>query len=321
MKTSDKTIDILDNAPADNRPVETPVIVIERDNEVNVAQPGKSGRRHHNKTSWLWIATFTILIAIAGIVVYSLWVFSSNNVIYGMPLGSSDNKNLELLEAPYSPSARGTSHFSDSILGVAMDFYSLDGLKASIETRIPDTGDSSLVLFMRSADYHPDGSIIGSMVIDGDRIANKEHKPRLAYLAISADGKAVTGISDSKKLYDHSVDTKGSYFTQYPLLGDATLPAHFYLHGKVERAAIGRMSDDRMYYIVTRNKETMYDFADAMREYGFVDAMYITGGNAYTFYRDNDGVAHINENTQKKIDKYKDTLPPAPILVFRGAGR
>jgi hypothetical protein len=30
----------------------------------------------------------------------------------------------------------------------------------------------------------------------------------------------------------------------------------------------------------TRNKETLWDFADALREYGFIDAIYITGGTA-----------------------------------------
>ena len=61
----------------------------------------------------------------------------------------------------------------------------------------------------------------------------------------------------------------------------------------------------------------MYDFADALREYGFTDAVYLTGGNSYAFHRSPDGVTHIPEATKEKIEKYRSTSPIAPMLVFR----
>ena len=48
-----------------------------------------------------------------------------------------------------------------------------------------------------------------------------------------------------------------------------------FLHGKVERRAIGRI-DNQLKYIATRHKETLWDFADALREYGFIDAIYFS---------------------------------------------
>ena len=50
----------------------------------------------------------------------------------------------------------------------------------------------------------------------------------------------------------------------------------------VEQQAIGRI-DDQLYFIATRHKETLWDFADALREYGFIDAIYITGGADFVF--------------------------------------
>ena len=79
----------------------------------------------------------------------------------------------------------------------------------------------------------------------------------------------------------------------------------------------GRMADGTLYYIVTRHKETMYDFSDAMREYGVVDAIYITGGNSYLFHRDSNGNVCMTDNTRSKISKYSESAPPAPLLVFR----
>lgn len=237
----------------------------------------------------------------------------------GMPVSISDSENIRLLIQPFSPSATGTELTTDSVLGVPMDFYSLQGLRASLENELPDTTDKSLVLFMRSSDYHPDGANIGTLVVGGNRKEAKERKSRAAYMAISKDGKPVIGVSLSDRMADYMTKTGGSFFRQYLMLSDATLPTEFYLHGKVERAAIARMNDGKLYYVVTHNKESMYDFADALREYGFVDAIYLTGGNSYIFYRDTDGNSHVPEETKEKYNKYSDKSLPAPLLVFRNA--
>jgi hypothetical protein len=82
----------------------------------------------------------------------------------------------------------------------------------------------------------------------------------------------------------------------------------------VERRAIGRI-DNQLYYIATRHKETLWDFADALREYGFIDAIYITGGADYVFYRNKGGVRHdIGDPTDYPHTKWKDIIP---WLVYR----
>jgi len=87
-------------------------------------------------------------------------------------------------------------------------------------------------------------------------------------------------------------------------------------NGKVERRAIGRIND-QLYFIATRHKETLWDFADALREYGFIDAIYITGGADYVFYRDRDGVKHdIGNPAEYPQKKWKGIIP---WLVFRKA--
>ena len=105
------------------------------------------------------------------------------------------------------------------------------------------------------------------------------------------DGNSVIGISRSEKVKDYVQERGGSFFRQFILVSDGVIPARFYLHGKVERRAIGRIGD-QLYFIATRHKETLWDFADALREYGFIDAIYITGGDNYCFYRSKDGVRH-----------------------------
>lgn len=316
MKTDNNTLDINEEIREDSRPTEIPVISIERDNGDDDGRPdGPSQRkRRYRRRIMASLAAALVLLLLGGLLLFH---FRYELMSPDLPASVSDEDNISLLEAPYSPSAEGTAPASDSILGVAMDFYPLDGLRASLEKELPDTADRSLILFMRSADYHPGGSPIGPMVVNGESLEAKERESRMAYMAISPDGRPVIGVSHSDRMRRYATETGGSFFRQYVLLSDGTLPADFRLHGKVERAAIGRMADGSLHYIVTRHKETMYDFADAMREYGVVDAMYITGGNAYTFYRDSSGAPHINDATREKISKYSSTPLPLPLLVFR----
>ena len=85
-------------------------------------------------------------------------------------------------------------------------------------------------------------------------------------------------------------------------------------NGKAERRAIGRIND-QLYFIAPRHKETLWDFADALREYGFLDAIYITGGADYVFYRDKDGIRHdIGDPSEYPQKKWKDVIP---WLVFK----
>ncbi len=87
-------------------------------------------------------------------------------------------------------------------------------------------------------------------------------------------------------------------------------------NGKVECRAIGRIND-QLYFIATRHKETLWDFADALREYGFIDAIYITGGADYVFYRTKDGVRHdIGDVAEYPQKKWKGIVP---WLVFRNS--
>ena len=98
---------------------------------------------------------------------------------------------------------------------------------------------------------------------------------RLGYCAMANDN-IVIGIARSEKVKEYVEENDGSFFRQFILVSNGVLPKKFYLHGKVERRGLGRIGDN-LYYIESKHAETMWDFADALREYGFIDAIYITG--------------------------------------------
>lgn len=324
-------IDLTDDRQesVDSRKTDVPVISIERTADTArdpaTAVVVSGGGRPRRRGLRLKVAVALSVIAAA---VIAIWYNNGGTVRLDLPVSVSDDENIALLSTGLEDAPAVTEIVSDSVLGVAFDMYSLQGLAASLEYRMPDPDDSTLRLFCRSADYrntyHDRTSrqpiIMGSTVVDGERVSRdrRETRHRPAYMAIAPDGNAVIGVSVSDKVMDHVEQTGGSFFRQAVLLSAGTLPGNFNLHGKVERAAIGRMADGSLYYIVTRHRESMYDFADALREYGFVDAIYITGGNAYDYHRSADGRPVVSDALREKYDKYGGSSHlRAPLLVFR----
>ncbi len=286
---------------------ECPIMTIEEsDNDVEVGKPKRS--------RWLVtlvMATVTLAVGISllgGLMAYK-YFFD-----FGVPIGTSPAENIAKLErgviagtAPAEVMVTG-----DSILGVAMNFYRLSGFKAEIAMSLPDTADRNVVLCTRCSDYTTSGKYLGSLVVDGKSLGTD--RSRAGYCAM-ANGNVVIGVSRSEKVKDYCAERGGAFFRQFVLVSDGVLPTHFVLHGKVERRALGRMADDSLYLIETRHKETLWDFADALREYGFVDAIYLTGGASRSWYRMANGESHDLGCDEEETPRNVTT--PVPWLVFK----
>ena len=290
---------------------EVPIIIIERDEQPQSKEIVTKVVAPSKKQKWLKrflafaVVGCMIVAAIAG---YYFWNYYYN---IGVSVSVSPEQNIEKLQKPVKKENPEVVMTSDSILGVAMDFYAIHGLKASIEFEEPDTADTSVFLYSRCADHTADGRYLGSLVAEG--VEKQNDRSRLGYMAM-ADGNMVIGISRSDKVKDYVIDHGGSFFRQFILVSNGTIPSRFFLHGKVERRAIGRI-DNQLYYIATRHKETLWDFADALREYGFIDAIYITGGADYVFCRSRDGIRHdLGNPSDYPHTKWKGVIP---WLVFR----
>ena len=290
---------------------EVPIIIIERDEQPQSREVVTKVVAPSRKQKWL--KRFLALVVVGCLMVavlagYYLWNYYYN---IGVSVSVTPEQIIEKLQKPVKPETPEVVMTRDSILGVAMDFYAIHGLKASIEFEEPDTADTSVYLYCRSADHKADGTYIGSLVVDGEERQSDTH--RLGYMAMLG-GNSVIGISRSEKVKDYVQEYGGSFFRQFILVSNGEIPGRFFLHGKVERRAIGRI-DDQLYYIATRHKETLWDFADALREYGFIDAIYITGGADYVFYRDSEGIRHdIGDPSEYPQKKWKGVIP---WLVFK----
>ena len=241
---------------------EVPIIIIERDEQPQPKEVVTKVVAPSRKQKWLkrFLALAAIgCMMVAALAGYYLWNYYYN---IGVSVSVTPEQNIEKLQKPAKQETPEVVMTSDSILGVAMDFYAIHGLKASIEFEEPDTVDTSVYLYCRSADHKADNTYIGSLVVNGEERQSDTH--RLGYMAMLG-GNSVIGISRSEKVKDYVQEHGGSFFRQFILVSNGEIPGRFFLHGKVERRAIGRI-DDQLYFIATRHKETLWDFADALRE-------------------------------------------------------
>ena len=290
---------------------EVPIIIIERDEQPQSKEIVTKVVAPSKKQKWLKrFLAFAVVgcMIVAAITGYYFWNYYYN---IGVSVSVSPEQNIEKLKKPVKKEIPQVVMTSDSILGVAMDFYAIHGLKASIEFEEPDTADTSVFLYSRCADHTADERYLESLVAQGKEYQSDQ--TRLGYMAMT-EGQMVIGISRSDKVKDYVIDHGGSFFRQFILVSNGMIPSRFFLHGKVERRAIGRI-DDQLFYIATRHKETLWDFADALREFGFIDAIYITGGNDYVFYRNKKGNRHdLGDTSDYPHTKWKGVIP---WLVFR----
>ena len=302
----------IDNNKELNQQPEIPEFIIERDDtdffSVPAGQQLSVPSKRVTLLRYILMVAATVLSLTLLFVAYKAWSYYHN---IGVPVSVTPEQNISKLQAPISKENPEVVMSSDSILGVALDFYAIHGLKASIEFEEPDTADASVYLYSRCADHMADSTYIGSLVVNGEEL--QSDRSRLGYMAMT-DGQMVIGISRSDKVKDYVMENGGSFFRQFILVSNGVIPSRFFLHGKVERRAIGRIGN-QLYYIATRHKETLYDLAEALKEYGFTDAIYITGGYDYGFYRTIDGERHdIGDVSRYPHRKWKGVIP---WLVFR----
>lgn len=298
-----------DNNAASQEILEEPIITIESGEDIKNTPSTTTSRLQKWGRGIIWFVA-TIILVLSCYCAIRLYNYYYN---IGVSVSLSPKDNIKKLDSMQTPKGASTVVLkTDSVLGVALDIYELHNVRAELSFQEPDTADHSVLLYTRTADYTSTGKYIGSLVIDGEE--KQSDVSRLGYCAIEK-GNMVIGISRFDDMREHMIERDGSYFRQFVLVSNGELPQRFSLHGKVERKAIARTADDRICVIATRHPETLWDFADALREYGYVDAIYLTGGNESGFYRAPEGTAYFTDKAAKyRTNKHHGV---APWLVLR----
>ena len=307
------TIENNGNNTSSQEILEEPIITIESRDDMENGYSSITIKKRSQLQKWslaiMWFVA-TVVLVFGCYKVIRLYNYYYN---IGVSISVSPKENIKKLDDMKAQNESSAVVFkTDSVLGVALNIYELHNVKAELTLVEPDTADHSVLMYTRTADYTATGKYIGSLVVDGEQ--KRSDVSRLGYCAI-AKGNMVIGISRFDDMCEHMVERDGSYFRQFLLVSNGELPQRFFLHGKVERKALARTTDDRLCIVETPHPETLWDFADALREYGYVDVIYLTGGNESGFYRAPDGMVHFTEKAARyRTDKHHGV---APWLVLR----
>ena len=210
---------------------------------------------------------------------------------YQYPKSRPDREIIADLSAAPRDTVSGISFSRAEIMGVSLRIYGISGLEAHFADSVPDFSDPSVYFITRSADYRIRNDrrvMIGDFIQDGEILARG--KWRAGFMAIT-DGNAQIGVSRGGRVSGYVARHGGSFFRQLALVSAGTVcDGQYILRGKVSRCAYARDIDGRLYFIETENPEGLSTFADALAEYGFTDAIYVTGGaQPQLFFRSHDG--------------------------------
>ena len=186
----------------------------------------------------------------------------------------------------------------DSINDVPLTIYSLINLKAELTFDLPSKNDSTIFLVVQAADIRRDNKeILGDYVFKGKQLSTGKRK--IGYCAI-IDGNVSLGVSLNDEVKDYCIANNGYFFRQYALVIDGEVQEN-QLKGKAVRRALAKQGDD-LYIIQSRNRESLYDFSEALADFGISDAIYLVGGDAYIVYRNNEDEQLYEDGDNNKLD-------------------
>lgn len=194
----------------------------------------------------------------------------------------------------------------DSINDVPLRIYSLVNLQAELSMELPSRKDTTVLFVSQAADIRKDNKgIVGDFILQGKQLATG--KKKTGYCAI-INGNISLGNSTGDEVKDYCINSKGHFFRQYVLVTDGEQQENR-LKGKAIRRALAKQDDD-LYIIESINRESLYDFSEALADIGITDALYLVGGDAYRFYR-NSSNGQVYEYGERK------PLPAMNYIVFR----
>ena len=298
--------------------------IIERDDDEQ-PQVGNSDHPAKPKKRRKWIAFLLKALGIVALMILTLVFYNywKDNHVKKLTFSPTPVENMALLQQPVAATDSKVVFTTDSLLGVSLNLYELSGLEATIEFDEPKLKDKSVMLYCRSADFRKDdGSFIGSFVVNGEEYTvdcSNDSVPH-GYMAILGS-RCVIGVGNTDEMKKFIIENGGSYFQQYFLVSNGVVLQENLnaLGGTTRRCALGwkkktKTMPDRMFFVVSRDEVNAWDFSDALREYGFTNAIYITGGSDYCYYRDEEGTRQdIGDVANYPYKKWTGV----PWLVFR----
>lgn len=266
------------------------IIKNKKETEVYIlgSDSGKKGKK--KLTTGFWLIIVIILIAIiAGIIM--IFTGKDQEPEYYFEPEQTASQSISVVTTDSIESIEDIGYIDvseETVNDVPLLVYTPQNATMSLMLGMPDQSDSTIIFAAMAADIRKDNmQIVGDFVLSGKQLARGIAKKGFAAIE---ENKVTIGMAESTPLLQQMIDNKGSFFRQYPLVHNGELIENKPKNKSIRRALAVR--NERILMIESKNRESFYDFSNALIDIGISDAIYLVGGNAYGWYYNKDYVRH-----------------------------
>lgn len=253
------------------------------DNDFYILQGTKKQSPFYRK-GW-FIIPMSILLIIGGILCY---FFCHTPDRESETPSVTGQKEMVSETAPAAKDTVGKVSITQTeVNGCELRVFSITNATATLHVGSIDEDDATILMAVRATDVRSDNhQINGAFVYKGQLVS--QGKAKKGFCAI-LQGKVVIGAADNSPYLEEAINDGGYFFRQYPLVVDGMAidnkPA-----GKSLRRAL--CEKEGQILVVESAMISFHDFAQALVDYGVDNAIYLVGGDAFGFYRSEDGQRH-----------------------------
>lgn len=260
-----------------------------KDDEIEILGRNPLPENNHDRIRrrrrrWIFIALAALAIIIATLVFYLI-------PRDDYPEVNDDAMAQEGMVLRLTSKVSMPHYVNDSINNLPFTMICLEGFPAKVTFEHPDSLPPMILMALPAADYRADnGGIVGEFIHEGKEIGRGERKKGFCY--IDSKGKITLGIGKGEKQMEKALKGEGTFFRQYALVMDGEIQPNI-LKGKAKRRALGFL-DGKPMIVMTTDRESIYDFSEALADYGFSEAIYLPGGDCFLKFITEEGDHYQN---------------------------
>ena len=276
------------------------------DDEIRIiSSESKETSVRHSAKKWIWWPVAAVILLIVGAAAYFVRIDQD-------PEGAPEPRIVDVTTDLPVPTQMVTDTVAPPEAYTAVKDTTVSGVELTILSPCNATPllvvgnsalqDSTAVLVAQAADVRGDnGMIAGAFVVKGELMSKGEAKA--GFCSIVND-EVTVGVADATPMLEQALMQEGYFFRQYPLVVGGQLVENK-PKGRAVRKALAEL-DGRICVIVSRNRMTFHDFAQALIDLGVRNAIYLVGAESCGFYVDGNGekisFGYLPENSLENVN-------------------
>jgi len=270
------------------------------ENEVYILGSEQKDNGQGKKNRRKWGVCIAVLVAIVAVIILLIPKTEQAPEYYFEP-EETPAQSVSVTTTDSVQSMENTAYVEmseETVNDVSLLIYTPRNAAMSLQIGMPEPSDSTIVFAAMAADIRKDNQqIVGDFVLSGQRIARGVSKKGFAAIE---ENKVTIGIGESTPLLQQTIDANGSFFRQYPLVNQGELVENKPKNKSIRRALAVR--GEQIIMVESVDRESFHDFSQALIDIGVSDAIYLVGGDAYGWFR--------NESHQlKEFGKRLEEIP------------